>query len=380
LGLLIGTALGLVGTALGVVSLFYALPSLFVIATLFFGMSMGIGFYLRFAVMEAVPDRWTSKAAALVVSGGVFGAFAGPQSGSGTTGIFGAEQHLKYLGPVVMTGVFNLLNAMFVALLQFRPPPTVSQPRQGECHSVRPQRHTLWAVLKSRAFIVPVLISALSWAVMAIPMSLVIQAMYHVKYPMQYGVLNMELHFVGMYAPGIVTGSLIRRYGARAICTVAAILFVVSDIILQAFVSDTFDVPGNGVLAAWLIGMIVIGVAWNLGFTGSTVWVTKAYETAPELTAPVQAANECLMFLISGLLIFAGSFLYAKTGGGLNGWHSIMWVVVGLTVVYIAVLAVDFALERRCSCATSPLMTTNTSARQKENDAQKETNAAEDIV
>ena len=68
-GLRVGIAFGSIGTALGCACIAFESLVLLIVAMVFFGMGMGVGFFLRFAAVELVPPHWRAKAVALVVSG-----------------------------------------------------------------------------------------------------------------------------------------------------------------------------------------------------------------------------------------------------------------------------------------------------------------------
>lgn len=61
-GFLTGIAFGFVGTALGAGGIAIESPPLFIVSSAFFGMAMGIGFYLRFAAVEVVSPHWAARA------------------------------------------------------------------------------------------------------------------------------------------------------------------------------------------------------------------------------------------------------------------------------------------------------------------------------
>jgi MFS family permease len=350
-GLLAGIALGMVGTALSVLALLWSLPGLFLVATYCYGCAMGIGFYLRFAALELVPTHWSSFAVGLVVGGGTIAAIAAPEAAYGTTNMFGEDrQNVKYMGVILMTGIFNLLNAVFISFIKF-PASTSSTAPPGEESSSKPSAPTakspawtaLRPVLMSRTFLVPLAVAALSWAIMVLPMCVVRLAMLQVGFAPRMGVYVIEGHFLGMYVTGFVSGKLIHRFGAKAMAAASVPLFLVSIAVLQ--------VADGSTLAAWLAGMVLHGVAWNIGFTSATVWTSQtAYdaEKQPHLKSPVQAANDGAMFLFVGVWVMSSTYLFESVGGGLEGWRVVSGgVVSGLVLVMFAFLVYEAVRDQR---------------------------------
>jgi MFS family permease len=143
----------------------------------------------------------------------------------------------------------------------------------------------------------------------------------------------IEFHFFAMYFPGFFSGTFIKKHGVVRACQVAVTLFLV------AFAFNMAAADRNDALYSWYLGLVCVGFGWNFGFTSATVWVTKAYQAAPHLKAKVQALNECLVFLISGSLIFSTGFLYEDAGGGgIPGWRLLNYMLLGLMSLFMATL------------------------------------------
>ena len=100
-------------------------------------------------------------------------------------------------------------------------------------------------------------------------------------------------------------------------------------------------------IALWICGMVLIGVGWNCGFSASTVRLTQSYVHRPEHKAVIQAANDGLTFLIVGAIISCTSVINQAGGGGLDGWRTVNWVVLGFIGFLSFVLGLDVVLERR---------------------------------
>lgn len=379
LGFLVGVGFGLAGTALGCLAVAVASPGLLISATTAFGAAMGIGFYMRFAAVEVVPRHWADKAVTLVVSGGCIAAFAGPESAEGTRGIFG-EEYL-YIGVFVMTGVFNVANAVFLSLVQFpdnrqqdqstatKEPSTTEELSFGASlrdeaehssgHEVNAQhQHQHWSavvsILQSRNFIIPVLLSALSWIIMALPMSVLRVAMHQLGYTSRQSLLTIELHFLGMYGPGFFTGQCITRCGPRLIAMVAVSVFLIAIVILQFAVESSNTNTNSGGydgrdwnLTVWIVGMIAIGVGWNCAFSASTVGSTRSYTSRPDCKSSIQAANDGLTFLLAGAVISCASFIYHAGGEGLEGWRFVNWCGLGFIGIMAIILGVDVGADRQ---------------------------------
>jgi MFS family permease len=348
-GFLMGIGWGMLGTAIGAAAIATSSPALLIVASGLFGCASGIGFFWRFAAVEVVPAHFAARAVTLVVSGGCIAAFAGPESAQGTQFLFGDD--LEYMGVFLMTGIFCAANIVFTLLVQFPPPPPSPPPplqqqeQEQEKDKKTPSSRTeLSQILWTRQFLVPMLISTMSWAMMSVPMSLFRVAMGQVGFTSRQSLTTIELHFLGMYAPGFFTGSLIQRYGPRAVCSGAIVLYAVALVLM--LVSEEEE-NGKYSIVTWTLGLILVGMGWNFGFTGATVWLTELYEapSRAHLKTSLQAANDCLMFGLAGGWIFSASYIFDAGGSMLDGWKLLNFVVVGLLAFTTIVLLVNRRLE-----------------------------------
>ena len=306
-------------------------------------MATGLGFALRFAAVEVVPPLWAARAVTLVVSGGVIAAVAGPETSAATRDMFG--QDLEFMGVFLMTGVFNVCNLLATAMVTF---PDSKANRSGNCTTTSRlfslNVDELWTIIARRQFIVPMLVATIGWAAMGMPMSLVRIAMEQLGYTTTDSLRVVELHFLGMYGPGFFTGNLIKAFGPQAISWVGVVLFAVAQAV--AFLPDENE---SDSIWLWSVSLILVGVAWNFCFTASTVWVLQ--KGPPESKATLQAANDCLMFLLAGAGIFASSYIYEAGSsdgetGLLDGWYTLNWVAIGLNGFMAVMLLVDALLDR----------------------------------
>ncbi|GKY98921.1 hypothetical protein MPSEU_000847900 [Mayamaea pseudoterrestris] len=321
----------------GILAVYLQSEALFLLASCAFGMAMGMGFHLRFAALGVVSSaHHKSFAMTLVVSGGCLAAFAGPEAAQGTINMI---QAYPYMGTMIMTGIYHVLNAVFLLMVMF--PETVETKKdelvlsKDTPPSPAATRPPIYQLLLTRSFLVPMLLSSCSWATMAMPMGIVRIAMASVGYTSRQSLYVMEMHFLGMYAPGFVTGKWIQASGYKFMCRIGCAVFMVALILLQVVrVVDHF--------ALWAIGMVLIGVGWNFVFTSSTVWLTKGNLQEQYASSTVRAMHDFFMFMLSGIWILSASFIYAAGGEQLSGWGLLLWVVLGIWAFMLLLLVFDF--------------------------------------
>ena len=145
--------------------------------------------------------------------------------------------------------------------------------------------------------------------------------------------LAIQQHLVGMYAPGFLVARLMAQVGERRIALAGAALMVIAGIAA----ADSTALP------AYLIAMFVVGVGWNLAYSGGSALITASYRPAER--GRVQPVAEVL--IISAQV--AGS-LSAAAFTSPSGWHVLGWGCLALAAMVSVVLA--FTQVRRSAGET----------------------------
>ena len=352
-----GIMLALLGVAIGCIAILIRSPALVIVTNVFLGAGSGIGMYLRFAAVEVVPSHYHSRAVAWVLSGGCLAAFIGPESAQAAKLLVSGHD---YMGVFIVAGLLLLAEAIFVSLVQFPAPENPSAATatnndkkvttvdsgnasngfHGGAGSSASRYQDLKSILMSRAFLIPLFVGALSWTLMAMPMSIFRVAMKELSYTERQSLTVIEIHFLGMYGPGFYSGGFIARNGPLKACALSFCFFLVAALFDALVTQDN-----NTTTVTWYFGLILLGVGWHFGFSAATVWATKSYTAKKpsasctsngasctsmvHLKSEVQAANECGMFFLSGLTIFATGYLFEAGGGGLKGWQVLNLTLLG---------------------------------------------------
>ena len=254
---------------------------------------------------------------------------------------------MTYLGVFIVTACFAALQSLFVGLVRFEQSKgddakettkdDIESPQQPKDEGAEVR---LSSLLKQSAFILPLIVSVLSWSIMAQPMSIFRVTMREFGFTDRQSLTVIEFHFLSMYAPGFVSGSFINKYGPIRGVQIS----IVSSLIATAINLSTQ--PNNNTTASWFLGLIFLGIGWNFGFSSATVWVTKVYENLPEFKSRIQAANEAGTFFLAGSVIFSTGYIYNAGGAGLSGWRTLNFVILGLISLMIVVVIVAMRIEK----------------------------------
>jgi MFS family permease len=288
-GFMAGAGVNIVGCIVGTLALQAESFVLFCVATGIIGIYNAVGLQYRFAAAEVAAPGYRAKAISLVLAGGVVGGLVGPQATSLTRDLFATP----FQGSLVMMGVFALI--ALVVQAQVRVPPPSHEERTG------PGR-PLAQIARQPAFVVAVIAGALSYGLMNLLMTATPIAMSFCGHPFGAAATVIEWHVVGMYAPGFVTGSLIRRFGtlpiilAGAVLTAGAVAIALDGISVGHFVAS----------------LALIGIGWNFMYTGGTALLTETYR--PSERARTQGLNDFIVFATMGVSSLASGALVTTTG------------------------------------------------------------------
>lgn len=321
-GFMAGSLAALLGSAICALALAWSSFALFCLGTATMGIYTAFGLQYRFAAAEVAAPDFRAKAISLVLAGGIAGGFLGPQVSRWGRQLLPAP----FLGSFLVLAVVALL-ALGVQTAVRVPAPVVVAPGSG-----RPLR----AIARQPVFIIAALSAALGYGVMNLLMSATPLAMSLCGYPFAAAAFVIEWHVVAMYAPGFVTGSLVQRFGTLKII-VAGTLFMAAGIAIA--------LADNRVAHFWA-ALVMLGVGWNLMYTGGTTLLTETY--TPAERARTQGLNDVLVFAVMGVSSLASGALINRAG-----WER-MNVVALPFVVIVTSAALWLAALRQRRAATAP--------------------------
>lgn len=292
-GFLMGCFCQFTGSAFGVLSMYTKELFWLYLGCLSIGLAQGLGQFYRFSAVEITPAEFKSRAVTYVLSGGIIAAFVGPTSANYTVHLIDKD----YVGSYLMVAIFAILNCFVLCLVRFPPPKpsfedkavlsgsqtssvsgtSVSGVQSNKDDAVinfkspqqKPPRST-GEIVSQPLFILSCTIATLAHTIMVMLMSNVSVEMSNHGYSFAKSSLTLELHFVAMFSPGFVTGKLIERHGSFLVALVGGLLFAGSAVLLAVGTEEW----------NYIVGMLLVGVAWNFSFSAGTVMLTTSYRVS----------------------------------------------------------------------------------------------------
>lgn len=303
-GFLMGASLGVVGSAVAGYGLWQDSFALFVLGHLLLGSYQGFANYYRFAAAEAVDAAHTTRAISWVVAGGIVAAFLGPQLGE-----WGRDWIVSgpFVGSYLAQAVLSVMALGLLSQVRLKP---VAVATAGAARSVR-------ELLSQPLLLTSIFGAAVGYSVMIMVMTATPLAMLGCGLPGASVTPVIQWHVVGMFAPSLFTGHLVKRYGAPRIMQVGFALLL-----------GHVAVALSGLeFLHFASALVLLGVGWNFAFVGGTALLTQTYRPAEQLK--VQAINEFLVFGLVAASTLSAGWLYDRYG----------WATLNLAVVPFLLLA-----------------------------------------
>ncbi|MEO0867050.1 MAG: MFS transporter [Cyanobacteria bacterium J06642_11] len=308
-GFWVGTAIGLLGGGIGIYSLIIAHFWWFTLSTTLLGVANSFVGYYRFAAADVADDAFRSQAISWVLAGGILAAILGPWVATGSQGWFDSE---LYIGSLVAIVGLQLLTG--VVLLGLKIPTTT---RDQRSHNIR----SLKKIVQQPTFLVATLGSTVSYSTMVFVMTATPLAMAARDYSFDQTAAVIQWHVLGMFAPSLITGWLIKRLGVLRIIIIGTVM--------------TLSCMGLNLAGTtfwhFAIALLLLGLGWNFMYVGSTTLLTETH--TPEEKGQVQALHDFIMFSFVALAtLLAGRVFHRFDWNLLN---QMSWPVVLFTLAMV---------------------------------------------
>ena len=309
----LGLLVALLSAGLGAWAVLSQSFVMLVTATVVAGYYSANGQLYRFAAADLCKPDYREKAVSLVMAGGLIGAVIGPNLAIQTKSLLS----VPFAGAYVALGLIAVASMVVMSFIRFPPAPVVN--------ATGDEGRPLSVIMRQPVFVVAAMAAALGYGVMNLLMAATPLAMQVCGLPFEDTAWVLEWHVIGMFAPGFVTGHLIKRFGVLPIMGVGVLLNI-----------TCIAVALSGVdLHQFLLALFLLGVGWNFLFTGSTTLSMQAY-TAQEKNRAQAAINFCV-FSTMALTSFASGALVTTQGWAWLNWGSLVPVcITGAGLLWLA--------------------------------------------
>ena len=301
---LLGLLVALLSAGIGAWAVLHSSFLLLVVVTVVAGYYSANGQLYRFAAAELCAPDYREKAVSLVMAGGLMGAIIGPNLAMYTKNWL----EFPFAGAYVALAGIAVLSMVVMSSIEF--PPVVA--KKASDHTGLPLRE----IMRQPVFFIATLSAALGYGVMNLLMAATPLAMQVCGLSFEDTAWVLQWHVIGMFAPGFITGHLIKRFGVLNIMGVGVLLNI-----------GCIGIALSGVdIHQFLLALFLLGVGWNFLFTGSTTLSMQAY--TPQEKDKAQAAINFCVFTTMAFTSFASGALVTTQGWTWLNWGSLTPVVI----------------------------------------------------
>lgn len=308
-GFLVAGMLTIVGGLMAVVALKSTSFWLLCVAHFVMGSALVGVNYLRFAAGEVVSEKAKPNAISFTLASGIVAALFGPS-------LF--EFSKDWLYPLPFAGAYATI--ALLGLLGMIPVLMLSLPKitAGKVDSGRDKRALVQHLVTRPQIRLAIVIAAVAQGLMVLMMVPTPQAMVEHGFHHGHAADVIRWHVVAMFAPGLVTGMLINRFGLIKIISTGLVL------LLAAGVAGALETS----LAGFYIALILLGAGWNFAFIGSTHLLQKSASTAER--SAIQGINDTAIAIASvGASVLSG-VLYVGVG-----WVASSSIIIPIIVMVL---------------------------------------------
>jgi MFS family permease len=309
-GFRVGTAIAVVGSAVAGYAIWLHSFPVYCGGTFLIGMYHGFGQHYRFAATDGVGESERGRSISYVLLGGVAAAFLGPEL---------AKLSKDWIPDVAFMGAYLVLIVcalLAMILLGFLNLPKREEVRSGA--GGRPLRE----IVRRPEFMVAALCGMMSYGVMNLLMAATPLAMHAHQHSFSSTAFVIQWHVVAMFAPSLITGHLLRRFGVVRIIGLGNALLVFC--VVAA-------ISGSDVFNFWL-ALALLGLGWNFMFVGASTLVTDVHRE--EEREKVQGANDVLVFGTVAVTATASGQLHHWFGWEAIALGSLPWLAVSAAALW----------------------------------------------
>lgn len=258
-----GAGLAVIGGLLSALAVLQDSFQLLCVGTALVGAYTATGGYVRFLAADLSPDGKQERALSTVMYGGLLAAFAGPFAALAASHAF----ETQFVGSYLLVAAIGC-TAIPLALSISREPTAAgaASDDQPAAPPVRPL--SIAHALKNPDFLAALVILPVAAALMTLVMAIGPLASTHAGHSETTSTAMIQWHLVGMFAPALFSGELLRRWGP-SIATMVGAIVVLAGAVLGAISSGALPM---------ILTLTLVGIGWNLLFLAGSAFLLRCYE------------------------------------------------------------------------------------------------------
>ena len=309
--------IGVAACLLASQAIFYKSFVLFCTATCFVGVAIAAVQQFRYAAIECLGSERAPTAASIILSGGIFAAFVGPE-----LAVVGKDMTaVAYQGSFWMAASCLVLSS--IILLGFTPAEVKNEDNPLQA---RPLSEMI-----NPGFCLAICSGAAAYSIMTFIMTATpISMHHHFMHSLEDTKFVIQSHITAMFLPSLISPLLFRWFGITNMMKIGLGAYLVTVILAYLFTS----------VAGFWVQLVFLGIGWNFLFVAGTAMLSKTHEPQDRLKA--QSLNDVLIFGLQAAASVGAGLVMAQIS-----WASLVSIAL-IPVFAMIVLMVwnNFTLVR----------------------------------
>ncbi len=306
-GFVLGASTCAVGGLISVWSIFHNNFWLFCLGTATVGVFQAFAQYYRLAAADGVEVVSKAKVISAVLAGSVIAAILGPALAAWSKNLF----PVLFAGSYLMVFCLGLVSAMII-IFGYRDLPFE---QVALITSDLPAR-LIRTVMMQPISLAAIANNVIGGAAMMLVMTAAPLAAVSCGHSINDGANIIQWHLVGMYAPSLFAGRLIKKFGLPPVLFLGMLLIVVCGLLA---VSST-------TLVTFYVALLCLGIGWNFMFVGGSTLLAQSHR--PSEQARVQGMSEMIRYALTAIATLSAAPLLEH-----YGWANLNLIILPLVLI-----------------------------------------------
>ena len=284
---------------------------LFCISCFVIGTGIAFTHQYRFAAAETVEKKDSSRAISILLLAGILSAIIGPNVANFSKDLI--TDHL-YSGTYLSLSALTILPVFFLIFYKTDKNPKIE-------NSKKDVQRSYLELLANPIILQAIVTAAFAYSIMSFLMTATPISMYKMHgFTLGSTSVVIQLHIIGMFAPSIITGTLIKRFGHSKIIYIGASIFLLC--IVLSFLEQSF--------INYMVSLILLGIGWNFLFITGTSLLVLCYSNKEKFR--VQGFNDIIVFSIQSIASLSAGYSIIRFS-----WNEINLICIPIVIMIILI-------------------------------------------
>ena len=284
---------------------------LFCIACFIIGTGIAFTHQYRFAAAETVEKQDSSRAISILLLAGILSAIIGPNVANFSKDLI--VDHL-YSGTYVSLSILTIFPVCFLLFYKTNKNPKINNDKKD-------LQRSYFELLANPIILQAIVTAAFAYAIMSFLMTATPISMYKIQgFTLGSTSIVIQLHIIGMFAPSLVTGTLIKKFGHSKIIYAGASIYLLC--VALSFLEQSF--------INYIVSLILLGVGWNFLFISGTSLLVLCYSNKEKFK--VQGFNDIIVFSIQSIASLSAGYSIIRFN-----WSEINLICIPFLIMIIAI-------------------------------------------